>query len=110
MSLGPDSHGISHPTNVERTNELLTEAKAAGAERFVYTSTLYTLGAGTAEQLADEASEWNLGRIDSAYIRSKRQAERMVLEASGDGFTTISLCPGMVLGPRSYRSRLRRRL
>ena len=100
VSLGPDSHGISHPTNVERTNELLTEAKAAGAERFVYTSTLYTLGAGTAEQLADEASEWNLGRIDSAYIRSKRQAERMVLEASGDGFTTIALCPGMVLGPR----------
>ncbi len=100
VSLGPDQLGISHSTNVERTKELLTEAKAAGAERFVYTSTLYTLAAGTAEQLADESSQWNLQRIDSSYIRTKREAERMVLEASGGAFTTIALCPGMVLGPR----------
>ena len=100
VSLGPDQHGISHSTNVERTRELLSEAKAAGAERFVYTSTLYTLAAGTAEQLADESSQWNFQRIDSSYIRTKREAERMVLEASGGGFTTIALCPGMVLGPR----------
>ena len=39
-------------------------------------------------------------RIDSSYIRTKREAERMVMEASGGGFTTIALCPGMVLGPR----------
>ena len=50
--------------------------------------------------LADESSDWNLQRIDSSYTRTKRQAERMVLEASGGGFTTIALCPGMVLGPR----------
>jgi dihydroflavonol-4-reductase len=100
VSLGPDQHGISHSTNVERTKELLTEAKAAGAERFVYTSTLYTLAGGTPERRADESSQWNLHRIDSSYIRTKRAAERMVLEASGGAFTTIALCPGMVLGPR----------
>ncbi len=100
VSLGPDQHGISQSTNVERTKELLIEAKAAGAERFVYTSTLYTLAAGTLEHLADESSQWNFQRIDSSYIRTKREAERMVLEASGEGFTTIALCPGMVLGPR----------
>jgi dihydroflavonol-4-reductase len=100
VSLGPDYGGISHSVNVEVTQRLLTEAKAAGVERFVYTSTLYTLAAGTPEQSADESSAWNLHRIDSSYIRTKRQAERMVLEASGTGFTTIALCPGMVLGPR----------
>jgi dihydroflavonol-4-reductase len=100
VSLGPDQLGISHSTNVERTKELLNEAKAAGAERFVYTSTLYTLAAGTPERLADESSQWNLERIDSSYIRTKREAERLVLEANGGAFTTIALCPGMVLGPR----------
>jgi dihydroflavonol-4-reductase len=101
VSLGPDLNGISQTVNVELTRALLAEAKAAGVERFVYTSTLYTLAAGTPERSADESSEWNLERIDSSYVRSKRQAERMVLEASGDHrFTTIALCPGMVLGPR----------
>jgi len=100
VSLGPDRQGISQSVNVEVTERLLTEAKAAGVERFVYTSTLYTLAAGTPERLADESSAWNLQRIDSSYIGTKRQAERMVLEASGGGFTTIALCPGMVLGPR----------
>ena len=100
VSLGPDHQGISHSVNVEVTERLLAEAKAAGVERFVYTSTLYTLAAGTPERLADESSAWNLQCVDSSYTRTKREAERMVLEASGGGFTTIALCPGMVLGPR----------
>ena len=49
VSLGPDYKGISHSVNVEVTERLLSEAKAAGVERFVYTSTLYTLAAGTPE-------------------------------------------------------------
>jgi dihydroflavonol-4-reductase len=100
VSLGPDVNGISQTVNVDLTRALLAEAKAAGVARFVYTSTLYTLAAGTPQRLANESSEWNLERIDSSYVRTKRQAERMVLEASGDRFTTIALCPGMVLGPR----------
>jgi dihydroflavonol-4-reductase len=103
VSLGPDVNGISQTVNVELTGELLAGAKAAGVERFVYTSTLYTLAAGTPQQSADESSAWNLERIDSSYVRTKRKAEQMVLEASGDRFTTIALCPGMVLGPRDAK-------
>src|SRR5262249_25480797 len=43
---------------------------------------------------------WNLERVDSPYCRSKRQAEDVVRGASGQGFETVILCPGMVLGPR----------
>ncbi len=85
VSLGPDDKGVSHPANVEVTQRLLSEAQAAGVERFVYTSTLYTLAAGTTERLADESNDWNLQCLDSSYVRTKRQAERMVLEASGGG-------------------------
>jgi dihydroflavonol-4-reductase len=100
VSLGPDRLGTSNKVNVELTRHLLGEAKAAGVERFVYTSTLYTLAAGTRERSADEFTVWNLERVDSPYMRSKRAAERMVLEATGPRFTTIALCPGMVLGAR----------
>ena len=100
VSLGPDRQGVSHAINVESTRHLLAEAARAGVERFVYTSTLYTLAAGTKDQPADEFTPWNLQRVDSSYTKTKRQAERLVLEASRSRFTTIALCPGMVLGPR----------
>ncbi len=100
VSLGPDHRGTSHTVNVELTGHLLGDAAAAGVERFVYTSSVYTLAAGTRERSADEFAAWNLERVDSSYLRSKREAERMVLEATGPRFTTIALCPGMVLGSR----------
>jgi dihydroflavonol-4-reductase len=103
VSLGPDVLGMSYTANVELTRALLAEASQVGVERFVYTSTLYTLAAGTFDRPADESSDWNLDSLDSPYTRTKRAAERLVLQASRPGFTTIALCPGMVLGPRDTK-------
>jgi dihydroflavonol-4-reductase len=103
VSLGPDSLGISHAINVDMTAHLLNEAAMAGVERFVYTSSLYTLAAGTVDEPADEFTPWNLERVESAYTRTKRQAERLVLAANRPGFATIALCPGMVQGPRDHK-------
>lgn len=103
VSLGPDVHRTSQSSNVDLTRVLLADASQAGVERFVYTSTLYTLAAGTPENPADESTHWNLDYLDSPYTRTKRIAERMVLDASRAGFTTIALCPGMVLGPRDTK-------
>src|SRR5262249_55402752 len=104
VSLGPDRRGISHSTNVELTRGLLTAAAEAGVERFVYTSTVYTLAAGTPERPADESTEGNLQCVDSPYTRSKRQGERLVLEAGLSRLSAIAICPGMVLGPRDTKS------
>ena len=46
---------------------------------------------------------WNLEHVDSAYTRTKRQAEQLVLAANRPGFSTIALCPGMVQGPRDIK-------
>jgi len=103
VSLGADRGRVSQAVNVESTGQLLDEAAAAGVERFVYTSTLYSLAAGTQSQPADESSPWNLEFLDSAYTRTKRQAEKLVLAANRPGFSTIALCPGMVQGPRDTK-------
>jgi dihydroflavonol-4-reductase len=103
VSLGPDRRGLSSVLNVELTRHLLVEAAAAGVERFVYTSTLYTLAAGTAENPANEFAPWNLECVDSPYTRSKREAERLVIAANRPEFSTVALCPGMVQGPRDSK-------
>lgn len=103
VCLGLDPHNISQAINVEATASLLAEAVQSGVERFVYTSTLYTLAAGTADQPADEFTPWNLRRVESPYTWTKRDAERRVLEASETGLSTIAICPAMVMGPRDRK-------
>lgn len=103
VSLGPDPSGMSHAVNVEATRALLGRAAEEGVERFVYTSTLWTVAAGTSEAPADESSAWNLDPIRSPYCDSKREAERIVLERDGPSFRTAVLCPGLVVGPRDVR-------
>jgi dihydroflavonol-4-reductase len=102
VSLGSDPKGSARSINVGATRDLLADSIAAGVERFVHTSTLHTLAAGTLEAPADEDSAWNLGAVDSPYARTKREAERIVLEGS-DRLAGVVLCPGMVLGPRDIR-------
>ena len=104
VSLGPDRHGVSHATNVEATGQLLAESAEAGAERFVYTSTLYSLAAGTPEQPADEFSAWNLERFDSAYMRTKRQAEQLVLAANRSAIFDDRALPGDGPGTARYQT------
>jgi dihydroflavonol-4-reductase len=103
VSLGADRGRVSQSVNVDATRQLLAESVQAGVERFIYTSTLYTLATGARERPADELSAWNLQAIDCDYTRTKRQAERLVLEANQPGFSTIAICPGMVLGPRDTK-------
>jgi dihydroflavonol-4-reductase len=103
VCLGLDPHDTSRAINVEATTSLLAEAARSGVERFVYTSTLYTLAAGTADEPADEFAAWNLRRVESPYTRTKRAAERLVLDANDSRLSTLAICPGMVMGPRDLK-------
>lgn len=103
VSLGSDAKGESRAVNVDVTAALVERGRAEGVEGFVYTSTLWTVAAGTAEEPADEESAWNLEAIRSPYCETKREAERLVLEANGPGLRTAVLCPGLVVGPRDAR-------
>ena len=102
VSLAADPKGEARAINVDATRALLEDASAAGVERFVHTSTLHTLAAGTAEHPANEDTPWNLGAVDSPYARTKREAEAIVLGGT-DRLAGVVLCPGMVIGPRDTK-------
>ena len=102
VSLGSDPSGNADAINVDATRGLMDESVAAGVERFLYTSTLHTLAAGTAERPADEETPWNLRAVDAPYARTKRAAERLVL-GGDDRMAGVVLCPGMVIGPGDVR-------
>ncbi len=100
VRLGADPRGEGASINVEATRGLVLDSASSSVERLVYTSTLHTLAAGSADAPADEETSWNLDRVDSPYARTKREAEAIVLDGAGGKLKTVALCPGMVIGAR----------
>ena len=94
VSLGRDPLRAHRADQRRRDPRPADDAERAGVERFVLTSTLHTLAAGTPERPADETSPWNLECVDSPYSRSKRQAELLVRTASSERVHDDRSLPG----------------
>jgi dihydroflavonol-4-reductase len=100
--LTPTQAREQHAVNVEGTRHMLAAARAAGARRFIHTSSVATVGRPRAGELADENTryDWPPGL---PYNETKRDAERLVLRA--DGLETVVLNPALVFGPGALYKR-----
>jgi dihydroflavonol-4-reductase len=103
VTLNVDRVGMSRRVNVEATEALLDLAEREGVASFVYTSTLWSVAAGTEDAPANEQSEWNLKVLNSPYTETKRAAEKLVLGRNGARLRTTVICPGLVVGPRDTK-------
>jgi nucleoside-diphosphate-sugar epimerase len=93
--LGEDE-GAYHQTNVEGTRHILEGAAAAHVQRVIFISSVKVFGEST-EGCVDEMASPN---PQTAYARSKWQAEQLVSEYGGrTGTIAISLRLPMVYGP-----------
>jgi len=89
--------------NLDGTRHMLAAAEAAGAGRFVHTSSFAAWG------LRDGVFTEDSPRTDTSdwinYIRTKHLSEQMVLEAAASGrIDAVVLNPGNVLGPGDRRN------
>ena len=90
-------------TNVEGTETLLRLALAAGVERFIYTSSVATLGADPAGAVTDETTPVDLDDMVGHYHRSKFLAEQKVRAVAAAGARIVIVHPSMPLGPRDLK-------
>lgn len=90
-------HDDFHRDNVVATEQLLRAARAAGARRFVYTSTPSVVYNGRNLAGADESLPLTTD-CPSPYPLTKARAERAVLAAHGDDFATVALRPHLIWG------------
>ncbi len=81
--------------NLDATKAMVREAKAAGAQRFVFASTCSNYGRVAAEDVATE--EWPLSPV-SLYAETKVAAELDVLDQSRNGFASTCLRFATVYG------------
>jgi dihydroflavonol-4-reductase len=99
-ALVPRPSRQAYRVNVEGTRIVCAAAVQAGVRRLVFTSSLGTIMAGTAEEPSTEATPYNRRFIPTAYHTSKRLAEGVIREYANRGLETIIFTACMIIGPR----------
>lgn len=87
---------------VDEIERVIQAAKTAGIKRFVYTSSLTTIGHPPkgSKRLANETDFYIPGSLPkSAYYESKIAMENCVLKAAQAGFPAVVVNPTAVFGP-----------
>lgn len=92
------TEAVFRKTNVEGTRQLLEAASRAGVQRFIHIGTEAALFHGQDMRDVDERYPYP-SHMPFLYAATKAAAERLVLAANTERFTTLSLRPRMVWGP-----------
>jgi dihydroflavonol-4-reductase len=97
--LGTFDPAQLYHTNVEGTRNVLQAARAAGAARVVYTSSVATIGLAGDGTVGREDTPVALNDMIGHYKRSKFLAEQVVLEAARTGTAVVIVNPSTPVGP-----------
>jgi dihydroflavonol-4-reductase len=85
-------------SNVEGTRALLRLAREEGVPRFVYTSSVATMGFKSDGSIVDESTPVALTDMVGHYKRSKFMAEQVAVEAAREGQSVLILNPTTPIG------------
>jgi dihydroflavonol-4-reductase len=96
VTFQPSLYDMQMQVNVEGTRILLEAAQKAGVKRFVYTSTVNTLGIPPEGELGDENTPFNWQPWRLGYMDSKHAAEKLVLASDLD---VVCALPVTMFGP-----------
>jgi len=92
-----------YASNVTGTRNLLTAARQAGIDRFIYTSSVGTLVPRHPRKLPDEQTHLRLRDMIGHYKRSKFLAEQVALEAAQQGQPVVIVNPSTPVGPGDWK-------
>jgi dihydroflavonol-4-reductase len=85
--------------NVKGTRTVLEEAREAGVQRVVHTSSVAAIGPAKPGRTAAEDQPFRAGGLGIAYVDSKHEAEVEALRAAAHGLDVVIVNPSFVLGP-----------
>ena len=91
---------VFYDVNIGGTQNVVRAAVRAGCSRFVYTSTVGTIGVASRDQLAAEETLAHFEHLFGHYKRSKYQAEHEVLRAGAAGLPVVLVHPTFPVGER----------
>jgi dihydroflavonol-4-reductase len=103
ISILPGKDRFVHRVNVDGTKNVIAEARRAGVERLIYTSSIHAIHRAPQGVRIDEQLPFDPENSAGEYDRSKAEASLAVLEAARQGLDSVIVCPTGVIGPNDYR-------
>jgi dihydroflavonol-4-reductase len=76
--------------------------QASGGARVVHTSSVVAVGASRCRRVWTEADAFPLAKLRVPYVRAKRAAEEIALEAAASVQDVVVVNPGYLLGPDDH--------
>jgi dihydroflavonol-4-reductase len=98
-SMRPRHRELLFEVNVTGTRNVISEARRAGVERMVFTSSVGAIGPAKRGGAADETQPFSGAELGIAYVDSKHEAEVDALRAAAEGLPLVCVNPTFVLGP-----------
>lgn len=90
-------------TNVDGLRNVLDAAAGADLAKFVFTSTIGTIGLSADGSPGTEDDQFNWAKQGGEYIRSRVMAENLVLDYARDkGLPAVAMCVSNTYGPGDY--------
>ncbi len=97
VDLGTVDRALMKRVNLDGTHTLLEAARSAGVPKFIYCSTVRTLGDTAGARVDGDHVRTDMGYA-SCYDETKTQAEALVLGSNQPGFATYSVLPPGIFG------------
>lgn len=106
VSFSPGEGDKMYHVNVEGTANVVNVCLSAGVRKLGYVSSVAALGrpaarAGTTPDqpvIIDEGHKWEESPYNSAYAKTKYQAELEVWRGVAEGLDAVMVCPSLVFG------------
>ena len=96
---GAKARARLHAVNVQGTAHVVDAALRAGVQRMVHTSSVAALGrTGDPNRVTDETNVWTPSPHNSAYARSKYEAELEVQRGIAEGLDAVLVNPSLIFG------------
>jgi dihydroflavonol-4-reductase len=103
ISILPGRNPLVHRVNVDGTKNIISEARQAGVQRLIYTSSIHAIQRAPEGIRIDERLPFDPQNSAGEYDRSKAEASLAVQDAARQGMDTVIVCPTGVIGPNDYR-------
>lgn len=91
-------------SNVDSTRLLVNYALDRGVQKFVFVSSVASIGPGVQQELINEETEWKDDADNTVYGVSKQYAEREVMRAEAEGLEAVIINPSMIIGAGEWDS------
>lgn len=98
VSFNPKDKELLENVNVQATASLVNFALAHSVQKFIYISSISSLGRAESGQTIDETASWKDSQHNSSYAISKYGGELEVWRGIEEGLPACILNPGIVLG------------